>query len=140
MRAAVLILGRFYLNHRRRFKLLGLGVAGVAALLLAQALLREAGWLGLPAGWLDEGLWLAVFCAALACEYLDSSLGMGYGTTLTPLLLLLGFEPLAIVPAVLLSELVTGLAAGIMHHRDGNIDLIGDLQARRGAPCGSWRP
>jgi len=29
---------------------------------------------------------------------------MGYGTTLTPLLLILGFEPLQIVPAVLLSD------------------------------------
>ncbi|QIK37673.1 TSUP family transporter [Caldichromatium japonicum] len=55
---------------------------------------------------------------------------MGYGTTLTPLLLLIGLDPLNIVPAVLLSELMTGLAAGIMHHRDGNIDLIGDPQAR----------
>ncbi len=28
---------------------------------------------------------------ALVCEYVDSSLGMGYGTTLTPLLLAMGF-------------------------------------------------
>ncbi|QIK37672.1 hypothetical protein GWK36_06390 [Caldichromatium japonicum] len=56
MRAAALILAQFYLNHRWRFKLLGLGVAGVAALLLIQVLLREVSWLDLPAGWLDEGL------------------------------------------------------------------------------------
>lgn len=74
---------------------------------------------------------LAIFLAALACEYMDSSLGMGYGTTLTPLLLLAGFEPLQIVPAVLLSELLTGLSAGALHQRDGNVDFLRDRHARR---------
>jgi hypothetical protein len=60
---------------------------------------------------------------AFVCEYVDSSLGMGYGTTLTPLLLILGFEPLQIVPAVLVSEFLTGVAAGVMHHELGNVDL-----------------
>ncbi|MEW5787957.1 MAG: sulfite exporter TauE/SafE family protein [Pseudomonadota bacterium] len=74
---------------------------------------------------------MAIFLAALACEYMDSSLGMGYGTTLTPLLLLAGFEPLQIVPAVLLSELMTGLTAGLLHQRDGNVDFLRDARARR---------
>lgn len=60
---------------------------------------------------------------ALLCEYVDSSLGMGYGTTLTPLLLFMGFPPLQIIPAVLCSEFVTGIFAGILHHRYGNIDF-----------------
>jgi hypothetical protein len=80
---------------------------------------------------LSAGVMLAVFLAALTCEYMDSSLGMGYGTTLTPLLLLAGFEPLQIVPAVLVSELMTGAAAGWMHHRDGNVDFLRDARARR---------
>jgi hypothetical protein len=74
-----------------------------------------------------------VFLLALACEYVDSSLGMGYGTTLTPLLLLAGFAPLDIVPAVLLSEAVTGAAAGLMHQRDGNVNFLRDARARRTA-------
>ena len=74
---------------------------------------------------------VVIFLAALACEFVDSSLGMGYGTTLTPLLLLAGFEPLQLVPCVLLSELVTGLFAGVMHHRDGNINLFNDHLARK---------
>jgi len=74
---------------------------------------------------------MAIFLAALACEYMDSSLGMGYGTTLTPLLLLSGFEPLQIVPAVLISELMTGLTAGLLHQRDGNVDFLNDARARR---------
>lgn len=60
---------------------------------------------------------------AFFCEYIDSALGMGYGTTLTPVLLLLGFEPLEIVPAVLLSELITGFLASIFHHGLGNVDF-----------------
>jgi uncharacterized protein len=76
---------------------------------------------------------LAIFLAALGCEYMDSSLGMGYGTTLTPLLMLAGFEPLSIVPAVLLSELITGISAGLLHQRDGNVDFLGDARARNTA-------
>ncbi|MBN1572834.1 MAG: sulfite exporter TauE/SafE family protein [Deltaproteobacteria bacterium] len=60
---------------------------------------------------------------AFLAEYIDSSLGMGYGTTLTPLLLLMGYEPLQIVPSILLSELITGLLAGFTHHAIGNVDF-----------------
>ena len=60
---------------------------------------------------------------AFFCEYMDSTLGMGYGTTLTPVLLLMGFSPMEIVPAILLSELITGFLAGILHHREGNVDF-----------------
>ncbi len=74
---------------------------------------------------------LAIFFAAMVCEYVDSSLGMGYGTTLTPALLLAGFEPLQLVPCVLLSEFLSGLSAFILHHRDGNVDLLHDGQAKR---------
>jgi hypothetical protein len=79
---------------------------------------------------LAGGVMLSIFLLAVGCEYVDSSLGMGYGTTLTPLLLLCGFEPLQIVPAVLLSECCTGFTAGLLHHRDGNVDLLRDRRAR----------
>lgn len=54
---------------------------------------------------------------------MDSTLGMGYGTTLTPLLLLIGYSPLEIVPAVLLSEFITGISAGFFHHKLKNVNL-----------------
>lgn len=66
---------------------------------------------------------LPIVLLAFFCELVDSSLGMGYGTTLTPLLLLLGYEPAEIVPAVLFSEFVTGVLAGVFHHEFGNVDL-----------------
>ncbi len=58
---------------------------------------------------------------------------MGYGTTLTPLLLLAGFEPLQVVPCILLSEFAAGLSAAFMHHRDGNVDFWRDRKARSAA-------
>lgn len=64
-----------------------------------------------------------VILLALSCEYVDSTLGMGYGTTLTPILLLAGFAPVQIVPSILLSEFVTGILAGVLHHEFGNVDF-----------------
>ncbi|MBN1804275.1 MAG: sulfite exporter TauE/SafE family protein [Sedimentisphaerales bacterium] len=64
-----------------------------------------------------------IVVGAFICEYIDSTLGMGYGTTLTPVLLLFGFSPMQIVPVVLLSELITGILAGIFHHLEGNVDF-----------------
>lgn len=60
---------------------------------------------------------------AFICEFVDSSLGMGYGTSLTPILLLMGFEPLQVVPAVLFSEFVSGLTAANMHHTVRNVNF-----------------
>ena len=60
---------------------------------------------------------------ALFCEYVDSTLGMGYGTTLTPVLMMMGYDPAQIVPSVLLSEFLTGILAGVLHHGFGNVDL-----------------
>jgi uncharacterized membrane protein YfcA len=60
---------------------------------------------------------------AFVCELVDSSLGMGYGTTLTPILLIAGYEPIEVVPAVLFSECITGLVAGVLHHEFGNVNF-----------------
>ena len=69
-------------------------------------------------------LFFTVIIFAFICELVDSSLGMGYGTALTPTLLLMGFESaVAIVPAVLLSELVTGITASLAHHKEGNVNF-----------------
>lgn len=64
-----------------------------------------------------------IILLAFFCETVDSTLGMGYGTTLTPLLLLLGYEPAEIVPAVLLSEFITGVMAGLFHQEFGNVSF-----------------
>jgi uncharacterized membrane protein YfcA len=72
---------------------------------------------------LSPGIIIIIIILAFVCEYIDSTLGMGYGTALTPVLLLFGFNPMQIVPVILLSELSTGLLAGFFHHREGNVNL-----------------
>lgn len=72
---------------------------------------------------MDIGLTAAVAALAFVCEYVDATLGMGYGTALTPLLLIMGFRPLQVVPAVLFSQFLAGLVAGFWHHRLGNVFL-----------------
>ena len=67
---------------------------------------------------------LPVVFMAFVAEYFDSTLGMGYGTSLTPILLLLGYQPMQIVPCILLSELFTGIFAGLIHNKMGNVNLL----------------
>jgi len=53
----------------------------------------------------------------------DISLGMGYGFTVTPILLLLGFGPRQAVPSVLFSSFVGALTSSFFHHRFRNVDF-----------------
>jgi len=126
-------LARAVSSRKRRIRIWSAAVLTIVVLLVIQVAVST--WRPLPV--LTDGLApeiiLAIFLTAMLCEYVDSSLGMGYGTMLTPLLLAAGFEPLRIVPCVLLSEFISGLSAGIMHHHDGNVDFLRDHQARRTA-------
>jgi uncharacterized membrane protein YfcA len=56
-------------------------------------------------------------------EFIDSAIGMGYGTSLTPILILFGFPASKIVPCILFSEFITGILAGIFHHKFGNVNF-----------------
>lgn len=69
------------------------------------------------------GVFLLLVGIAFVYEWIDSSLGMGYGTLLSPTLLLLGFDPIVAVPAVLLSQAFGGLTAAIFHYRLRNLEL-----------------
>ena len=68
-------------------------------------------------------LFIAVLLVALVCQYISISVGTGYGIILTPLLLILGFAPLQVVPAVLFSQFTGGMVGSVLHHRLGNIEL-----------------
>lgn len=63
---------------------------------------------------------LLLFVAAFICEFIDCSLGMGYGTILSPLLIIFGYSPLEVVPAILISQALGGLSASVFHHRYKN--------------------
>jgi len=69
-------------------------------------------------------LW--VVFAAFVMELIDSTLGGGFGTVLSPILLLAGFEPLLLVPSIILSEIFTGFLSGYLNHTFENVDLIND--------------
>ncbi len=60
---------------------------------------------------------------ALILEYAAAALGMGYGTTITPVLLMMGYSPGEVIPAVLLSQLIAGLLSSLAHHGLGNVNL-----------------
>ncbi|MDY6786831.1 MAG: sulfite exporter TauE/SafE family protein [candidate division WOR-3 bacterium] len=72
-----------------------------------------------------NGLELLVLVGFIAfiCEYADATIGMGYGTTLTPIMLLMGFEPIIVVQSVLIGQILGGTLGGYLHHRMGNVQI-----------------
>jgi uncharacterized membrane protein YfcA len=70
---------------------------------------------------LGIGAYIGIAILAFACELIDSSLGMMYGTILSPVLIIMGFDPLLVVPSILFSQAVGGFVAAVFHHRLGNV-------------------
>jgi uncharacterized protein len=54
----------------------------------------------------------------------DTGMGMGYGTVGSPLLLLLGFKSVLVVPSVLISQGLSSISASRMHHKYKNVDIL----------------
>lgn len=75
---------------------------------------------------ITAGLFIFLVLIAFFSEFIDSSLGMGYGTILSPVLLIIGFNPLVAVPAILITQAFGGLAASIFHHRFRNVSFSPD--------------
>jgi len=72
---------------------------------------------------LDYALLGGIVVLAFFAELIDAALGMMYGTILSPLLILFGFDPLITVPALLFSQAIGGLVAAIRHHDHGNANF-----------------
>ncbi len=70
---------------------------------------------------LGLNVYIGMGVLAFACELIDSSLGMMYGTILSPVLIIIGFDPLLVVPSILLSQAIGGFVAAGFHHRLGNV-------------------
>ena len=70
---------------------------------------------------LELSTYIGLAVVAFACELIDSSLGMMYGTILSPVLIIIGFEPLLVVPSILLSQAIGGFTAAVFHHQLGNV-------------------
>jgi len=72
------------------------------------------------------GLFLLLIVLTFFCEYIDATFGMGYGTILAPILLIIGFDPITCIPALLLSQAVGGMAASVFHHQFENVSFSRD--------------
>ncbi len=76
---------------------------------------------------------------ALMCEFIDSTLGAGYGTILVPvLMIILSYDLLpiqspasAVVFYVLITETVTGFLAAAGHHMGGNVSFFEKNDAKK---------
>ena len=66
---------------------------------------------------------LLIIVLAFLFKTMDSSSGMGFGTTLAPLLFLLGYNPLQIVPTFLISETITGFVGAFFDHEFKNVNF-----------------
>ena len=79
--------------------------------------------LGLGAGNMSIETVIPVVLGGFLCECIDASMGMMYGTILSPVLIIAGFEPVLVVPSILLSQALGGLTASVFHHKFGNVNL-----------------
>jgi len=68
--------------------------------------------------------WIVVMIMAFVFEVIDAAFGQGYGTLGAPALLLLGYSPKEIIPAILLSQAMGGFIGGILHHQFKNASFL----------------
>jgi uncharacterized membrane protein YfcA len=66
-------------------------------------------------------VWSVVLLAAFF-EFMDASAGMGFGTALTPMLLMVGFDPKQIVPVVMIQQGAAGLVGAFLHREFENVE------------------
>jgi uncharacterized membrane protein YfcA len=64
-----------------------------------------------------------LFMFAFLTAVIDIIFGMGFGLTMTPLLLFLDYTPKEIVPALLLSSLIGNIVSSYFNHRLRNADF-----------------
>ena len=66
-------------------------------------------------------VWSVVLLAAFF-EFMDASAGMGFGTALTPILLVVGFDPKQIVPVVMIQQGMAGIVGAFLHREFENVE------------------
>jgi len=85
---------------------------------IASPYVKSMGWVGTNE-W--SIIWSVVFIA-MVFEFMDATAGMGFGTAITPLLLVMGFDPKQIVPVVMIQQGVAGLIGTFLHKEYGNVE------------------
>lgn len=115
-------------SRRLRRALTGMWIASIVSVLGFAGYMAVTGGVNIPQVQEHPRLSDYALPAALSfvSQYVDATLGMGYGTTLTALLIMLGFPAHSVVVAVLLQQLVAGAVVSVFHHAMGNADLRPD--------------
>jgi len=72
---------------------------------------------------MDWSNYFFVAVLAFSLEVIDGSFGMGYGTILAPAMLMLGFDALRVVPAVITSQLVGDFLVVFFHHQFKSVNM-----------------
>lgn len=76
-------------------------------------------------GWVGTNEWAIIWSVvwiAMLFEFMDATAGMGFGTAITPLLLLIGFDPKQVVPVVMIQQGVAGLIGTFLHAEYQNVE------------------
>lgn len=63
---------------------------------------------------------IIIILVAIVCEFIDSYLGMMYGTILSPVLLIAGYDPVIVIPSILFSQAMGGFIASYRHNHFKN--------------------
>jgi len=66
---------------------------------------------------------ILIIVVSFIAQFLNTAMGEGFGTIVVPSFVLLGFDPIEIVPSLLLIQFFTGIISAIFHHRCGNVDF-----------------
>ncbi len=72
---------------------------------------------------LDPWSLATLLALSFSSGLIDLSLGMGYGFTVTPIMLLLGYTTAETVPTVLFSSFIGGASSSYFNHRQRNADF-----------------
>ena len=54
--------------------------------------------------------------------FMDAAAGMGFGTAVTPLLLVMGYGSLEIIPSIMIQQAFAGLSCSYIHRELGNVE------------------
>ncbi len=66
---------------------------------------------------------ILIIVVSFIAQFLNTALGEGFGTIVVPSFVLLGFDPIQIVPSLLFVQVFTGIISAIFHHRSGNVNF-----------------
>lgn len=81
---------------------------------------------------MDEMMRLVLlFLLSFGSGVIDLCLGMGFGFTITPLMLMLDYTPSVAVPAVLFSSFIGGIFSSFFNQKEKNVDFSWNSRATR---------